>query len=195
MSEQQAGYKRGRARKEAILSAALTAFATRGYRGSSMAVIAEQVGLSEPGLLHHFRTKQQLMIALLEMREEELGARGAWDPGRESLADHLTGVLVPNLRTPHVGQLFLTLAAESIDGDHPAHDWFVERYRRVRRALRDTLERAAGEGLLDPEADRDELADQLIAMADGLQLQWLLDRGNVDLLGRFRSFATRLLTK
>ncbi|MGW0204065.1 TetR family transcriptional regulator C-terminal domain-containing protein [Nonomuraea sp. NPDC003201] len=36
---------------------------------------------------------------------------------------------------------------------------------------------AAEAGHLDPETDHEELADQLVAMADGLQLQWLLDSG------------------
>ncbi|MEV4364962.1 TetR family transcriptional regulator C-terminal domain-containing protein [Nonomuraea sp. NPDC004186] len=48
-------------------------------------------------------------------------------------------------------------------------------------------------GHLDPETDHEELADQLVAMADGLQPQWLLDPDNVDLVGRFRSFAGRVL--
>ena len=57
---------RGRARRDQLLDVALEPFAAKGYRGASLSAIAEQVGLSEPGLLHHFPTKVALLEATLE---------------------------------------------------------------------------------------------------------------------------------
>ena len=48
---------RGEESKAAILAAARELFATRGYRGTSLAAIAEAAGLSQPGLLHHYRSR------------------------------------------------------------------------------------------------------------------------------------------
>ena len=68
-------YATGLARREAILRAASEAFATHGYRGASLAMIAERVGMSAPGLLHHFPTKEHLLIDLLALRQERDAAR------------------------------------------------------------------------------------------------------------------------
>ena len=68
-------YANGLARREAILRAASEAFATHGYRGASLAMIADRVGMSTPGLLHHFPTKEHLLIDLLALRQERDAAR------------------------------------------------------------------------------------------------------------------------
>jgi hypothetical protein len=46
-------YAKGRARREEILRVALEIFASQGYCGASLTVIARQVGLSEAGVLRH----------------------------------------------------------------------------------------------------------------------------------------------
>jgi hypothetical protein len=41
----------------------------RGYRGTSLAAIAEAAGLSQPGLLHHYRSKNAVLLAVLASRD------------------------------------------------------------------------------------------------------------------------------
>ncbi|MGY2061863.1 TetR/AcrR family transcriptional regulator, partial [Nocardia gipuzkoensis] len=60
---------RGEARKERILEVALKTFAENGFRGASIAEIADRCGLSQPGLLHHFPTKAALLSAVLDYRD------------------------------------------------------------------------------------------------------------------------------
>ena len=64
------GYAKGRERRDAILAAANEVFATRGFRGASLATIAKRVGMSEPGLLHHFASKEELLLELLKLRDQ-----------------------------------------------------------------------------------------------------------------------------
>src|ERR1700733_8951486 len=64
------GYAKGRERREAILAAADRLFAQQGFRGASLAAIASQVGLSEAGVLHHFPSKEHLLLELLQLRGE-----------------------------------------------------------------------------------------------------------------------------
>lgn len=69
-------------------------------------------------------------------------------------------------------------------GEHPAHGFFVERYRTLRRRLSRALagrhpadERPAPSSDPDPE----RAARVLIAATDGLQVQWLLDPASTDI--------------
>jgi TetR/AcrR family transcriptional regulator len=68
-----------------VLQVAQTLFAERGYRGTSLRDIAKRIGIKAPSLLHHFPSKQQLYIAVLDRMFESIEDRAnaiAW--GRES---------------------------------------------------------------------------------------------------------------
>jgi TetR/AcrR family transcriptional regulator len=53
-------------RKDAILDEATRLFAERGYEGTSMADLADRVGLRKASLFHHFASKEELRRAVLE---------------------------------------------------------------------------------------------------------------------------------
>ncbi len=52
--------------REAILDAARTAFAERGYAGASIGDIARVVGIAKASLLHHFSNKDELYTEVFE---------------------------------------------------------------------------------------------------------------------------------
>jgi AcrR family transcriptional regulator len=90
-----------RSRREEILDEATKLFAERGYEGTSMADLAERVGLRKASLFHHFVSKEILYAAVLARLIERLGveiSRGALLPGSfaerlDALSDALTNVL------------------------------------------------------------------------------------------------------
>ena len=195
MSETEAprGYAKGRERREKILAAANEVFANQGFRGASLSSIAERVGLSEPGLLHHFRSKEELLLEVLKLRhqhDDERVSRATADATR--LPDALLYLCRENATTPGLVRLFTILAAEGVDADHPAHDWFQERYRQLRRKVVAQVTEAQGLGHIPAEHDAELLAPQILAMYDGLQLQWLLDPGDVDMVEVFEDYIARL---
>jgi AcrR family transcriptional regulator len=59
---------KGREAREELLSAALRAFARRGYREASVDDIAADAGYSKGALYWHFSGKEELLTALLEER-------------------------------------------------------------------------------------------------------------------------------
>jgi AcrR family transcriptional regulator len=187
------GYAKGRARREDILEAANRAFAARGYRGASLAEIAQAVGLSQPGLLHHFPSKEELLWEVLRLRHErdmERVQRAAAE--KDSWAEAMLALARENASSPGLVRLFTVLGAEAVDPDHPAHAHFRERYQEVRNGVAAALAAEQREGRIDPRLDPDLLAPELIAIFDGLQLQWLLAPDEVDMVRVLEDYLARL---
>ena len=60
------GRKTAEERRESVVEAALTEFATHGFEGASTDTIARNVGISQPYLFRLFGTKKQLFLAAIE---------------------------------------------------------------------------------------------------------------------------------
>ena len=58
--------------REAILETAAELFSTKGFAGTSMADLAENLGLSKAAIYHHFESKESIFQNLLQSTNEEL---------------------------------------------------------------------------------------------------------------------------
>lgn len=175
-------YAKGTAKREEILTAALEAVAQHGYRRTYISEIADRVGLTQAGLIYYFRSREQLYQEVIRTRDEhDREAFAAAPPGIEGFF----AVIQHNQQVPGLVQLYAEFAAEAAHPDHPSHDFFRGRYRYLRDALSRDVEQAQASGELRRDLDPAATADLLIATADGLQIQWLLDR-SVDMVGRLR---------
>ncbi|MFC8243673.1 TetR/AcrR family transcriptional regulator [Streptomyces chartreusis] len=173
---------RSEERRAEIVRAALEVIAERGYRGASLAAVAERVGLTQQGLLHYFPTKDALLVAVLQERDQ-------WDavPNTRWRMDLLASLVEYNAMRPGIIQTFSALLGESVTEGHPARVYFTERYVQVRANMAEMLRAEYGDRLpngLTPE----RTAPLLVAVMDGLQYQWLLDPESVDMPGAFRDF-------
>ncbi|UAJ79253.1 TetR/AcrR family transcriptional regulator [Leifsonia sp. ZF2019] len=173
-----------RKRKD-ILRAAVEVFGTKGSTNGTLADIAEQVGITHAGVLHHFGSKQNLLLEVIEFRDQDDVAHLAdrHIPGGPALFMHLVGTALRNAERPGIVQVYTVLSAESVTDDHPAKTYFEDRYRTLRSEIDDAFrELCAQEGVTDPHAI-DKAAASILAVMDGLQLQWLLQPGAIDLAG------------
>src|ERR1700685_2178542 len=76
--------------RDRVLSVAQALFAEHGYRGTSLRDIARRIGIKAPSLLHHFPSKQQLYLAVLNKMFESLeDAANAIAWGRESRQERM----------------------------------------------------------------------------------------------------------
>ncbi|MGF0116396.1 TetR/AcrR family transcriptional regulator [Promicromonospora sp. Marseille-Q5078] len=168
------GYAKGRAKREEILQAAIVAFGEVGYHGASLREIAARVGISHPGLLHHFPTKAALLEAVLEHRDAVDFADVDTDlqQGR-TLFEALVRLVQRNALRRPVVEVFSGLAAEATSTDHPAHDYFARRYASTVERVTAELERLAADGRLRAGVDPGTAARTVTALMDGLQVQWL----------------------
>src|SRR3984885_4924725 len=88
-------------RRELVLGEAMTAFAARGYAGTSTEEVARRAGISQPYLFRLFPTKKALFLALIDrcfgrVEETFVGAAGDMAGGDEALsamADSYTRLL------------------------------------------------------------------------------------------------------
>ena len=181
-------YPKGERKRTEIVHAAFEAFSVAGYRNASMVQIAAQCGVSRAGLAHHFPTKESLLAAVLEERDRINGE--LFFTGFDASADgldyfaRLVRVIEHNASTPGAVGLYALLSIEASDPTHPAHSYFTDRYTWLRRDIRLALDEVAGRGLIRSGVDIVDLESDLIALIDGLQIQWLLDPASVDMAAR-----------
>jgi AcrR family transcriptional regulator len=182
---------RGAESRDAILLAASQLFARHGYRGTSLASIAEAAGLSQPGLLHHFPSKKALLLAVLAERDSADGPLASPPVQGKGIGiiDGIGTLVAHNETAPDPVRMFSVLLGEATAPDHPAREYFVDRYERIRSRFIRHLSAAQAQGQLDAGADVGALANVLIAVMDGLQFQWLLD-DSVDMTAGYALLAS-----
>jgi AcrR family transcriptional regulator len=176
-------YPKGIAQRERILAAALDTVAQHGFSRSWTKTVAAQVGLTHAGLMHYFASREELYQEVLRVREER---------DRDDFADIPQGiegflaVIEHNQHVPGLVQLYVEFSADATHPSHPAHDYFAGRYAGLREALQRDVTLAQAQGEMAEDADPAAVAELLIAAADGLQVQWLLDDG-VDMVATVRN--------
>ncbi|MET7896594.1 TetR/AcrR family transcriptional regulator [Streptomyces mirabilis] len=161
-------YRKGLQRRREIIAAAAELFAESGYAHSSMRELARRMSLTQTGVLHHFADKEELLIEVLNLRDS-------------SVAEYLSELHATDIATrsrevarhsaEHEGltSLYVILSAEAIDRDHPAHQYFIERYRVAQMLTLDPGPEAAENAPMgvSPEV----IATLGVAVQDGLQIQ------------------------
>jgi AcrR family transcriptional regulator len=172
-------YAKGIAKREQILRRAVAVIGDAGPRSTYVKDIADAVGLTTAGLLHYFDSKEEMFTEILRMRDQQ-DEQKYWP--RAGAADDLArlrqgylDIISHNTEVPGLVQLFMRMAADSPDTDHPAHALFRDRGEKLRGYFRVGIERVQRNGQLNPSMDPATLARVLQAVSDGLQLQWMLE--------------------
>lgn len=188
--------ERAETRRAEILAAAAEVFSANGFRNGSLADIAARVGITHQGILHHFGSKEQLLVEVLRARDATTGHD--YDPAdRPKGADFLRHVLwtvEENANRSGMVAVYTVLSAESVTEAHPAQDWFRYRYRVLRDDLAGAFEDVAGPGPTISAEEFRRAATALIAVMDGLQVQWLLEPAAIDMSATVRATVDGFLT-
>lgn len=182
------------AKREQILKAAVEIFGNKGSTNGTLADVAEQVGITHAGVLHHFGSKQKLLLEVLAYRDQSdvAGLAKKHIPDGPELFLHLVRTAFANEKRPGIVQAYTVLSAESVTDDHPAREFFEDRYTTLRREVTAAFhELCAQEGVSDPDTIADAAA-AILAVMDGLQLQWLLHPEIIE-LGGASEFAIRAI--
>ena len=188
-------YAKTAKRRRVILEASLDVFSNSGYRNGSIREIAEKVGISQAGLLHHFSSKSALLAAVLDLRDDEARVRIPVDPvtGIDTIRGFVD-LVEYNASIPGLVELYCVLSAEATSAEHPAHQYFVDRYTYTIGITTEAFEIMKANGDLQDRVVPHLAAQNLIALMDGLQVQWLLNRDSVEMVENVRRFVRGLLT-
>lgn len=157
MSGATAGARRraaGDLTRERVLGAAADVFSERGFDGTSMREIAERVGVTQPLLNYHFRTKDDLWRAAVDGLFAELTeAMAARTEGLRGVDQVTTARLLVrefvtfSARRPQLHRLI----TQECKVDGPRMDWLVDRHvRPLYEAVVDLVTPLVEQGRLPP---------------------------------------------
>jgi AcrR family transcriptional regulator len=186
---------RGEETRQAILEAAMALYAKGGFRGTGLAAIGQSAGVTHAGVLYHFGSVQKLLQAVIDERDRRFWRETAatWE-GREGLdaLRQLPKLAEWNTANLELTKLFATLEAENLDADQEAHEFFVQRQRRVRRRIRRSIETGQRRGEIRSGIDARVKADEVVSFMTGAQLSALLDP-TVDMVAVFEVYTEALV--
>jgi len=189
VSELKGQAQRGARSRQAIVDAALDVFAVRGFRASALAEIAERIDMTPAGILYHFGSKEELLVAVIAERDRRAGGLLADLSRKVGLASlhELERIAELCEAEPGLAALHTVLQTESFEPGAPAHDYFLGRSRFVREALEAFLVDAQEKGEVRPDVDCSARSREMIAFLEGAAVLWLLDR-SVSLVDLYRTY-------
>lgn len=161
--------------RQSIIDKARELIMAQGVKGTSIADIARTTGMSKGTLFYYYPSKNNLIFDVTDQHFEQvtrtlvkvMTARKNEDP-RELFKLGFTGIINEAAR----GQLNLYLVQDAVTGNEELKERFKQKYEDWRQMMLQLLKD------IFPDNDEKELvlyASILVAVLDGLIIQWLLD--------------------
>lgn len=183
-------YPKGVRRRQQILDSAIALFAQRGVDRASLRTIGEAIGVSHTALRHYFASRDELLVEAY--RAHEAQAAGDAHAVSESAVGQIIEAAERNRSIPGLVELYATLSTDALQEKHAVTREFIRgRFGSLRELLAARIEAGQQAGRIAADIDPTGAAALVIAASDGLQVQWLLDPGAVD-VGRSLSILERL---
>ena len=163
---------KGEDRRERILTAAQRLLARYGWRNTTLGQIAREAGVSAAGLLHHFESKERLLHAVLDARDD-------YDVEHADMAGDVVEQVERRaercVEARDLVGMFVVLLIENIDPEAPLHDRLLGRYRNAVGILADAIRRGQLAGKYRTDLDPAVKAMEILAFINGMETSWLLD--------------------
>ncbi len=166
---------KGAARRAQILSTAFDVLSQDGYRRTSLREIARALDLEPAHILYYFASREDLLVEVVQTwQQRTLEAASAAHPDGDELEVWMA-VVRENVKRYGLVYLYTTFSAEAADPEHPAHEYFLDRLALLVESFGATIEERQRAGRIAAHVEPRAAARRLIALSDGLQLQWLAD--------------------
>lgn len=153
-------------KRDELVQKALKVFYRNGFHATGMDMLVSETGISKTSMYNHFRTKEDLILAALRLRDELF--RNWLIRRMEELADSPCGQLIAMFdalgewfaEDGFRGCMFIKASSEYQDNRHPIHAQSAEHKRLLFTHIIELTQRA---GLTDPELT----ARQLLLLKEG----------------------------
>jgi AcrR family transcriptional regulator len=179
---------KGEDRRQRILDVAQRLLTRNGWRATTLGQIAREAGVSSAGLLHHFESKEQLLLAVLEARDtyDDVNA----DTGGDVI-EQVERIPARFRQAPELIGTFIVLLIENLDPGAPLHDRLLDRYRSAIDIVAEGIRRGQRGGAYRTDIDPVVKAVEIVAFMNGMETSWLLDP-SIPLADVFKEYASSL---
>lgn len=166
--------RKGEQTREAILERALTLASRIGLEGLSIGSLAEELGLSKSGLFAHFKSKEALVVQMLERAAERYSevvvkpalAAPPGEPRVRALFERF--LRWPELVPQPGGCIFVAASIELDDQPGPARDLLVRQRKQWLDFVAGAVRRAIASGHFHAKVDPEQFAFEM----EGIGLMW-----------------------
>lgn len=166
--------RKGEQTREAILERALTLASRVGLDGLTIGSLAEELGLSKSGLFAHFRSKEALVVQMLQRAAERYSevvvrpalAAAPGEPRVRALFEKF--LRWPELVPQPGGCIFVAASIELDDQPGLARDLLVRLRKEWLDFVAGAVRRAVAAGHFRPDVDPEQFAFEM----EGIGLMW-----------------------
>ena len=153
-------------KRDELIQKSLQAFYRNGFHATGMDMLAAETGISKTSMYKHFRAKEDLILAVLRLRDEQF--RNWLYRRMEELADSPRDQLIAMFdameewfdEPGYRGCMFIKASSEYQDSDHLIHMQSADHKRMLERHITDLAQQAE---LSEPQM----LAQQLLLLKEG----------------------------
>lgn len=171
-------------RLEQIVLAAVKIINARGYNGMSLQAVADEVGITQAGVLHYVGNKQGLLMEVIQHYYKRSSSTqdyltlfapgGALEGQKPKIPEYLRLIVAENANQPELVMLFQTLNTEAMSPESPMHEYFND-YSRTATHPSEVPSWLVPEGV-----DAGETLSCALAAMYGLEGRWLARPDEVD---------------
>lgn len=121
-------------RLDQIVLAAVKIINARGYNGMSLQAVADEVGITQAGVLHYVGNKQGLLVEVIQHYYRRSSNTddyltlfvpgGALEGQHPKIPEYLRLIVAENANQPELVMLFQTLNTEAMSPESPMHEYF-----------------------------------------------------------------------
>ena len=179
------------------MRAAITLFARYGYRNTTIAAIAESVGVTDGSVLHYFSSKLEILEAALAYDDEPANREflAYLEPGGIEALRRLAEWGARMEANPETTSMQIVLSAEALGAGSELHGRFEQRYRYILRRLTKAIQQGIDAGEIRADVDAVHEATVIFSFLDGLRLQWFYANGGVSLDAHMHAFIDHLIER
>lgn len=176
--------EQGQQTRQTIIDVTTRLFATRGYAGTSLDLIAKEASTSKSSIFWHFENKEDLLFTVVDRAmsdwEIEAGSQILAEPDPPAQLEKLIDLYrALAMKRPDTLRLLLGLLLETADANEKVKGRFQKMYRGYRASIQIVVEEGIQGGFFDRKIAPQQLAPMVLALFDGLFIQWFLDPESV----------------